>query len=253
MYPIAHWPSGTVSWAQIPGTRHRETRQSCQDVIFLSATPDCFFCGLADGQSGTRYGSDGGTACLEVLFQHIASVGIGSLLDAPFPDELPCTLTQVYRRRLLELSAILGEPLREFASTLLAIAIEPKTGRFLLLHLGDGCAISVPNQGEPVILSAPDNGFSCRDTWLTTSQNAVSHLHIRFGSTEGKSRILLLSDGASCLCRGRNIPRRAKELLKSGDQPELQDALEHSQPTDDATCILLTCDTPHDTAAAAYA
>lgn len=243
MNAVSHYPSGkiTVSWGQTEGSYHREKNQACEDTVFLCTTPDYLFCGLADGQSGTLYGSVGGRACLEAISDYISSMGIGNFIDAPFPDEHPCSLTKIYRQKLLHLSESKATPMKEFASTLLAIAVDLKTGKFALLHLGDGCAISIPLSGEPTIISAPDNGLSLCHTWLTTSENAVSHFRIRFGSLDNKKRILILSDGATCLCKGQNIPWRAKELLKHGGQEDLLEQLILSKPTDDATCILLEC------------
>lgn len=90
-----------------------------------------------------------------------------------------------------------------------------------------------------MILSAPENGITSYHTWLTTSQTAVSHLRVTFGSLEDKSRILLMSDGATCLCRGRQVPRQAKELLKTGSSEQLARHLAKSEPVDDATCIVM--------------
>lgn len=238
-----HEPYGNVmvSWSQKEGTWHRESRQPSEDAVFLNSKQEYLFCGLADGQSGSRYGQAGGKACLEALWEHIASIGIGNFLDAPFPDEHPCSATRAVRQRLRQLSESRGTPLEEFSSTLLAAAIDLERGKYALLHLGDGCAVGVPSTGEPILISQPENGPSLNQTWLTTSENAVSHFRVRFGSLENKKRILLLSDGATCLCRGRNIPWRAKELLKYGAAQELHRQLLESEPRDDATCILLEC------------
>ena len=112
-------------------------------------------------------------------------------------------------------------------------------GKYMMLHLGDGCAIHLPHTGDPMVVSAPDNGLTSCHTWLTTSENIVPHFHVTFGSLTSTKRILLLSDGATCFCRGRNIPRQAKELIKNRSQLQLQDCLMQSNPIDDATCIVL--------------
>lgn len=243
MNVVSRYPSGAVmvSWAQAEGLCRRENNQSCDDTVFLCVTPDYLFCGLADGQSGARYGGAGGRICLEAISDYISSIGVGNFIDAPFPDEHPCTLTKIYRQKLLHLSESKAAPMKEFASTLLAIAVDLNTGKFALLHLGDGCAVGIPHSGDPTLISSPENGLSLCHTWLTTSENAVSHFRIRFGSLENKKRILILSDGATCLCKGRNIPWRAKKLMKYGGQTELLERLILSKPADDATCILLEC------------
>lgn len=221
------------------GQVHQSEGQPCEDTVFIRQTKDYLFCGLADGQSGTLYGSEGGQACLEAIADYIDSVGIHALIHAPFPDELPCMLVRSYREKLLALARIHQADLKDFASTLLAIAVERKTGKYALLHLGDGCAISVPKAGEPCLLTQPDNGLTPSHTWLTTTPGAVAHFRVCFGSLGSKKRILLLSDGATCFCRGSNLLRRAKELLITGTPQQLQQQLEQSDPADDATCLLL--------------
>ena len=228
-----------VSHVRVAGARHRRSRQPCEDVVLVRTAPDFLFCGLADGQTGTKYGAEGGRVCLEAVFDYIASVGIRSLLDAPFPDELPCTIVKRFRKRLLSLAESRSVSMKEFASTLLAVAVDLKTGSYVLLHLGDGCAISIPHTWEPFLSSMPENGISACHTWLTTSDTAVSHFRITFGALKEKKRLLLLSDGAACYCRGRDILWRTREFLKNGTQAQLQQRILESEPVDDATCVIL--------------
>lgn len=227
------------SHAQIEGSIHRQHQQTCEDAVFRHLTDRYLFYGLADGQSGAAYGMEGGRACLDAISDYIDSVGIEKLIDTPFPDELPCAFVQVLRRKLTSLAHNQNVDLKEFSSTFLAIAIDLTSGKYMLLHLGDGCAITLPHTGDPMVISAPDNGLTSCHTWLTTSENAVLHFYVTFGSLETKKRILLLSDGATCFCRGRNIPWRTKELIKNGSQLQLHECLMQSNPIDDATCIVL--------------
>lgn len=231
--------SATVCRIQACGSRHRHAGQPCEDVTLTRIDGDLLFCGLADGQSGTRYGSEGGRACLEAVADYIHSRGIGNLIQAPFPDELPCEIVKSFRPKLLSLAESSSAPMKEFASTLLGMAMDLKNGKYILIHLGDGSAVSILRTGEPVIISPPENGISPCHTWLTTSDTAVAHLRVAFGSLENKSRILLLSDGAACLCRGREIPRRAAELLKNGSQLQIYRQLLRNDPADDATCVMI--------------
>ena len=227
------------SHVQLEGTIHRQHQQPGEDAVLHHLTDRYLFYGLADGQSGVAYGLEGGRACLEAISQYIDSNGIEKLIDAPFPDELPCAFVQALRRKLASLAHEQNADLKEFASTFLAIAIDLNSGKYMMLHLGDGCAIHLPHTGDPMVVSAPDNGLTSCHTWLTTSENIVPHFHVTFGSLTSTKRILLLSDGATCFCRGRNIPRQAKELIKNRSQLQLHDCLMQSNPIDDATCIVL--------------
>lgn len=228
-----------VSHTLVTGSRHRRSRQPCEDVVRIHTTREYLFCGLADGQSGKRYGAEGGRFCLEAVEEYIASAGIENLLKMPFPDELPCAVAKAFRKRLCALAESKAAGIREFASTLLAVAVNRETGNYVLVHLGDGCAISIPHTGDPVLISTPENGITSCYTWLTTSEYAVSHLRVAFGSLESKKRLLLITDGATCFCRGKEIPHRAKELLKNGSPSQLCNRLAESDPVDDAACILL--------------
>ena len=237
--PCDTYQNITFSHAQIQGSRHRKNQLPCEDVVLMRDTSDYLFYGLADGQSGTRYGAEGGEVCLNAVFDYVALEGIKSVLDTPFPDELPCAIVKSFRGKLLPLAQNRSISLREFASTLLAIIIDRKTGKYMLIHLGDGYAISIPSTGESTVISAPDSGLSVYHTWLTTSDNAVSHLHVSFGSLDNRKRILMITDGATCFCRNGDIPWRTKDLLKNSTQQELCEYLMLSEPIDDATCIVL--------------
>lgn len=229
------------SYAQIEGNIHRQNFQSCEDVLFIRSTQDFLFCGIADGQSNTKYGAEGGLNCLEAVFNYIAARGVDNLLNIPFPDELPCMFVKEFRKKLLTLAEIKNMDLKEFASTLLAIVVDLKSRKYMILHIGDGCALGVQNTGDVAIISPPDNGITLHHTWLTTSPHAVAHLRVTFGILEYQKRILLTSDGATCFCRGNNISWRSKELIKNGTQLELQNYLLSSNPSDDASCIILDC------------
>lgn len=228
-----------LSYVQVPGRLHRERDEPCGDIVVVQSHPEYLFCGIADGKSGAEFGAEGGRASLEAVTAYIHELGIGNLIHATFPDELPCMIIKEIRKKLLNLAGEKKAELQDFASTLLAIAVDQATGEYMLLHLGDGCALGIPETGDAAVLSPPENGLSFHHTWHTTSDHAVAHLHIRFGSLEGKTRILLLSDGASCLCGSGNIPRRAKPLLREGNKSQLQAYLEGSDPVDDASCVML--------------
>lgn len=244
--PCGNYHRIVFSQAQIEGSRHRQNQQPCEDAVLIRATNDYLFCGLADGQSGTKYGVDGGRVCLEAIFNYIASVGIDNLISTPFPDELPCAFVKAFRKELLSLAESNCASINEFASTLMAIAVDLRNGKYILLHLGDGCVINVPYTGDPTPISTPENGITSHHTWLTTSENAVFHFRVAFGSITNKRRILLVSDGATCFCRGREIPWRVKDLLKDGHHTEIYGHLVQSNPVDDATYIMIDiCESTH--------
>lgn len=231
----------TVSHGQVTGRHHREKGQSCEDVMLLKRSQNCLFCGIADGQSGAEHGAKGGRACLQAVADYVLETGIENIIHAPFPDELPCMVVQAFRKRLAALANATCSDLKAFASTLLTVSVDLETGEYVIFHLGDGYAIGTSHHGDAAVISSAENVSTPYMTWLTTSQNAVSHLRVTFGSMQDQKRILLLSDGAVCFCRSRNIPWRVKELLNTGSQAELHSHLAMSDPWDDATYVMLDC------------
>lgn len=218
------------------GEYHAEREEPCQDVLRITEEADFCFYGLADGRTGAEAGAEGARAVLKEAEDWIRETGVGALEAYPYPDELPCLLLRRIRRRLEEKSREEKRPMEAYGSTLLAVGADPVTGRYLLIHLGDGCAVGVREETAQ-ILSPPENGVTRCHTWLTTSPNGVYHLRIRFGSWRNQDRILLLSDGAEGLCRGKRILQG--ELVASGTAEELGRFLQEKKPMDDASFLLL--------------
>lgn len=226
-----------IRFCRIRGARNRAAHIPCEDRILLQQWPDLLFLGLADGQSRKSHCGQGAWETLNVLARTVRELGIGWMLDHPFPDELPVLLMQQIRRNLLDSARADGADFQDYASTLLALAADPATGRYLLIHLGDGCAIGLSEDGRLRMLSAPENGIDRHSTWLTTTRNAVLHLRITRGALPSQKRIFLMSDGAVRLCRGQHISFMGHQLMHSGSWRSLRKFLSKSTPEDDASCI----------------
>lgn len=228
-----------ASVGQRTGVRKNPVNTACNDVIYCMKTPECLFYGLADGQGNRKYGSVGGAVVLHTLAVYVQKVGLSKILDKPFPDEIPFLLTREYRNSLYSLSQQQGYPFTEYASTLLGIAIDPTSGNYMILHLGDGCAIGIYNNRLPLVLSPPENNYSPDHTWLTTSDRAAFHLRVSFGNIRNFQRLVFLTDGARSLCYGKNISARAKQLLADKDSHQILESLKQSHPRDDASGFVL--------------
>lgn len=182
---------------QITGSRHPR----CQDVTFFQQQQDLLFAGIADGKTAAPYGAEGGYAALQAVADHIAKAGLDAFLAAPFQD---------------------------FASTLLLLTLDLKTGRYLSVHLGSGCVLGVSPSEKIGFISPPEYGLTVYHTWLTTSHNAISHLRLSSGSIERKKRILLLSNGADCLYRHGSVPLRARNAIAQNSPEALHSRLSQS-------------------------
>lgn len=211
----------------------------CEDVIYIDGTPEIRFWGLADGQTGKRYCREGGKEVLKAVFRFIASKGITQMTQYEHVDELQYELIRVIRDTISKLASDKGVEKAEYASTLVILAYDPHTGNYTIIHLGDGGIISRKKDGSISMLSSPENGLTTNYTWLTTSQEALHHLRIGFGNTKTYSRIVMITDGATVYAHGQHISERAKKMIDSGNREDLVSFLDQSDPSDDASCIVI--------------
>lgn len=224
---------------QQTGLRNIRAKKPCGDVVFFRETSDFLFYALADGQSNKSHGYDGGMVVLNCIANYIQNIGISKMLSMPFLDEIPFLLTREFRKALLSVAQQQDCLFTEYASTVLAVAIDPISGDYLLIHLGDGCIVGIQSNNSDIILSPPENVFSQQHTWFTTSDFMLSHLHIRMGKILNLRRIILMTDGATPLCHGKNIPSRAKRILADKDPNRILESLKNPNIHDDASCIVL--------------
>lgn len=89
------------------------------------------------------------------------------------------------------------------------------------------------------MISSPDHGVTARYTWLTTSDDALFHIKMCFGKLENYRKICLMTDGAECICKGKNISFRGRQMLQQSDSETLISHLEKSEPQDDASLLIL--------------
>lgn len=225
--------------ARVTGARHARAGEPCQDAVLCGVRGELAFYGLADGQSGARFGAEGARAALAVIREYIERRGLTLLASYVYTDEIQYELAQLLRRELRRLSRLRGASETDFGSTAAAFAVCRRTGRYMTVHLGDGAILGVKDDGAPQLISAPENGVTAQYTWLTTSDGALGHLRVAFGRSAPWRRVVLVTDGAKALCCGRNIPLRARELLARGSAAEVLTAVRESRPADDASCIVL--------------
>lgn len=180
----------------ISGKMRALTETSCEDVVLtIEADSFCFY-GLADGQSGKKYCTEGANASLNAAAAYIKELGIAQIHRVKYFDEIQFGLIKVIRSELESLTCEYKTDIFEFGSTLMAFAVDPGDGKYVLIHLGDGRVVGIRNTGELKNISPPENGLCLNQTWLTTSPHAASHTRVYVGNINNYQRIILMSDGA---------------------------------------------------------
>lgn len=227
---------------QQTGSSHLQLGVPCQDVMLIEETETLSLYALADGQSGKQFSREGAAEALRVAADYLCGIGIAGMEKAEYRDEIQSGILTKIRKKLKVLAESKNSSVKEFASTLMVLAIDRESGRYAAIHLGDGCMIGVHKKKEAdpfTMISASEPGNPLRHTWLTTSSYALSHVQLHFGNVSSYRRIALLTDGATAICAGRNIPRVARSLLQQGSAEALCEEIRYSNPKDDASLILL--------------
>ena len=221
------------------GQRHRQENAACEAVSLCIETQSICFYALADGQSGKRHCREGAQAVLRALAEYLERRTVPALLRS-YDDEVQYALTRVIRRTIKRLSKEYREDEAEFSSTVVALVIDPQTGAYLSIHLGDGAMLGIRRNMKPVLLSPPENALTGRCTWLTASPDLLRHVRLRKGTTDAVDRMVLATDGASMLCRGSWIAKRAEALLCDLERPErIVQAVACASGWDDAGCVVV--------------
>lgn len=228
----------SVAYSTI-GKNNMERDAECEDVIFIDETPEIKFWGLADGQTGKKYCREGGKEVLETVFHFISDKGITQMSQYEHIDELQYELIRVVRETISKMASNKQVEKAEYASTLVVLAYDTYTGNYAIIHLGDGSIIGRKKDGGISMLSSPENGLTTGYTWLTTSQEALLHLRIGFGCIQDFKRIVMITDGATALAHGKNISEKTRKLIGCGSRTDIVTSLVESNPTDDASCVII--------------
>lgn len=96
-----------------------------------------------------------------------------------------------------------GVKISDLHSTLLGLAIDNDTDRFIAIHLGDG-KIDVKSEGKIRTMSYPENGVNKSYTFLTSAHKVGSHIRVFRGGLKDITEFVLMSDGWNEKMKGRN-------------------------------------------------
>lgn len=223
----------------LPGKAHIAAGCLCEDVVTMRESADFYFYGLADGQSRKKHCRKGAEISLSTAAEYISASGIGIWHHEPYPHSLQHGLVKSIQTALKCEAAARSCDLLEFGSTLAALAVEPCSGRYVLVHIGDGRVVGIRGTGEVRDLSPPENGLCLNQAWLTTSPDAGKHLRGYVGSIANYRRIIVMSDGADRMLHNERQRRKLAELSAG---TSFKSALEHiaaNRPDDDFGCIMI--------------
>lgn len=225
---------------QQTGIRHVESNEECQDSVLCYTCFPISIYAIADGQSKKRFSASGGKLVLQYVSEYIAFHGIEKLSSLLYKDAIQYHILSGIRSLLHKEAEVHQTSIHEWASTIVLLAVDSTSGKYMIVHLGDGIIIGVTKDDNSLkTLSLPENGITSRSTWLTTSESALSHLRISFGSVEHYRRFIIASDGADSFFHGSNVLNRRKELLISGTRSDIGGFVNSTSHKDDCSVFII--------------
>ena len=185
---------------------------------------------LADGATACEKGLEGARLSCESMSKVIKQEGSEFF---NYPKEKLAYLLTEHILYYLECNKTEGCDIREYGSTFAMVFMEKKTGRTVLVNLGDGAIISVTESGFSYLLKPKRyRGNPC----LTTTKGAREAIDIAVCNLALGDSILMCSDGF--------LDQMAKEdiasLLNSYDIEGLKRKLSLIENEDDCSYISFT-------------
>jgi len=244
------------------GTSHFINNSPCQDRALSKTIADVdgrevFLGTVADGAGSaclSELGAEKATSLIMKNFEEFFKNG--GVLTELLQNTVELWINQI-SDQIGELASNEGVNIREYACTLLAVAVTPREGLFL--QIGDG-AIVIGSQGNYSPIFWPMNGEYANSTYFVTDASSIRQLQFKIIDNQNIEDVALMSDGLQGLAlhfatKTAHNPffqpmfTRLMEENNSGLSEVLSGSLEIfldsesvcNRTDDDKTLILSTC------------
>lgn len=209
------------------GSYHRGLHKKNQDFLCSIEDKDYLAVMLADGATGCKRGLEGARLSCEAVSQIIGNEG-AAFFNFP-KGKIAYLLTEhiLYR---LECNQVKENDFAEYGSTFMLAYMEKKTGRTVLINLGDGAIISANGNGFSYLMR-PKKYFG--NPCLTTTKGADKAIDIQVENLSLQDRIFLCSDGFLHLLDKGD----AAAMLNLYDLEVLNRQLQRTENPDDCSYI----------------
>ena len=212
------------------GERNRKSGLMCQDCVCCAENrkSGIYVITLADGtgiDDLARIGAEHSAKILAELLSDEKNFHEFYEMDKALVQYNVITTIQ---SGLYDLCEKYDTNLEKLHSTLLGIAVDEKTDRFLVIHLGDGC-VGMRKKEKFMVMSFPENGRTRNQTYLTSQHKIGKHVRVIRNHIKGIQEFILLSDGWNEKVTGKS------HLI----QAEMLHNAEENRYTDDVSFIAL--------------
>jgi serine/threonine protein phosphatase PrpC len=184
-------PVFKTAGASVRGTSHIKNNIPCQDKVYRCAAKNTITISLADGAGSCSMSEIGADISTQFVADYLCE-NFDKIYTQDSDKTIEILLSSI-KQLLTRKSEDLNVSLKEFSSTLLFVSV--KNGNYIAGHIGDGL-IGCYLDGNPKVLSFPENGEYSNQTYFTTSETAKDHLRIYKGELSTINGFILMSDGS---------------------------------------------------------
>lgn len=180
--------------AQEAGTSHKKIGLPCQDrLACLTFNNGVLIAAISDGAGSAAFAEVGAEIAVNAVVQQVAD-GVRQGRDDYLPMLSEAALKA--REEILEIAAKRAASPRDFAATLLAVALHPSGGA--ALQIGDGVIVARQSESGWNWVFWPQRGEYANTTYFLTDENAADLAELK-EFTKPVTDIALLSDGLESL------------------------------------------------------
>lgn len=173
------------------GKAHLAAGKRCQDYSFSCNIKGVTAVALADGAGSASHAADGAMIAAKTTCIHVCE-NFDRIYENENADKEKFFVIEAVRYAIE--NKYQTEDFADFNSTLLCAAV--KGDRCIILHLGDGVVGRISDSEEIFsVVSAPMNGLTRQQTYLTGMKNAYMHLRLYRTDTKNLRSLILLTDG----------------------------------------------------------
>lgn len=175
----------------LQGQLHYQQNKRCEDFAYSFRFKDVESVAVADGAGSLSDSADGAMVTAKTATRYIAG-NFDKIYNSQNPEKEKFFIIEAINYEIEKLYA--REDFENFGSTLICVAV--KDDRYIAVHLGDG-VIGTVNADKSVksVFSAPMNGLTKNQTYLTGMKKAFKYLRLYTGKTDDISAFVMFTDG----------------------------------------------------------
>lgn len=176
--PIIAWRAAAAS---VIGTQHENAGGRCEDAWHITrrmvggADQEVVAACVCDGAGSAKNGWLGASLVSKLVATWLVDSFLGAFeIDK---EDLGRTMVATLKRPLRRLASKSGMQLREFACTIVSVAVA-QDGRWIAFHLGDGGIIGQFQEGLKAIC-VPKKGEFANETFFITDHDASTSIDVQ--------------------------------------------------------------------------